>query len=63
MPLSRSDMPLWRLTDAELGAIASSDDPRADKAADELAHRGHECLYGPTPEDTPALELPWWEQR
>ena len=56
--------PLWKLKDAELLALANSDDPRADRAWDELSERGRERIYGiDTPEDTPCLEAPWWAER
>ena len=53
--------PLWKMTDAELDAIARSDDERADDAWAELEARAEDRRN--PPEDTPSLDAPWWESR
>lgn len=56
--------PLYKMTDAELDAIANDEnDPRSEKALNEMHERGHERVYGEAPEDTPCLPEPWWVDR
>lgn len=56
--------PVWKMTDAELEAIADcDDDPRADAALEELSCRASERRNGFLTEDTPSLDAPWWAER
>lgn len=50
--------PIWKMTDAELGAIVRGGGNRADDAWAELEARAEDRRN--PPEDTASLDMPWW---